>query len=155
MPKSIDMLMKRVSCLADGGLYGQRERWVALVAPPDFLGCFSDEAIPLRQVAHITICISQDYFAAEMPWWKILWLAVLAGIYLSFGGALLYFVGGQVPAISASVCHICRRPFHLGVFIFDWEDHSTCSTCFACKDLTGSLWVYVRGHRNLKWQTVF
>lgn len=42
-------------------------------------------------------------FAAEMPWWKILWLAVLAGIYLSFGGALLYFVAGQMPEVTASV----------------------------------------------------
>ena len=32
-----------------------------------------------------------------------MWLAVLAGIYLSFGGALLYFVGGQLPEITESV----------------------------------------------------
>ena len=40
---------------------------------------------------------------AEMPWWKILWLAVLAGIYLSFGCALDYYVGGQLPQITESV----------------------------------------------------
>ena len=42
-------------------------------------------------------------FVAEMPWWKILWLAVLAGIYLSFGGALVLFVSGQMPEVTASV----------------------------------------------------
>jgi formate/nitrite transporter len=36
---------------------------------------------------------------AVMPWWKTLWLGVLAGVYLSFGGALILFVGGQVPQI--------------------------------------------------------
>ena len=38
-----------------------------------------------------------------MAWWKTLWLGFLAGIYLSFGGALLYFIGGQTPEIQTSV----------------------------------------------------
>lgn len=37
---------------------------------------------------------------AVEPWWKILWLGVLAGIYLSFAGALSEFVGGQMPQIA-------------------------------------------------------
>ncbi|KAK9813119.1 hypothetical protein WJX72_009361 [[Myrmecia] bisecta] len=36
---------------------------------------------------------------AQMPWWKTLWLAVLAGFYLSFGGCLSFAVGGQMPAV--------------------------------------------------------
>ncbi|KAK9825754.1 hypothetical protein WJX74_004634 [Apatococcus lobatus] len=39
---------------------------------------------------------------ARQPWWKTLWLAVLAGVYLSFGGALAYAVGGQMPETQTS-----------------------------------------------------
>ncbi len=50
-----------------------------------------------------------------------MWLGVLAGIYLSFGGALLYFVGGQLPEISATVgrCIILIAKIYKPFLAFD------------------------------------
>ncbi|CAK0783900.1 hypothetical protein CVIRNUC_007100 [Coccomyxa viridis] len=38
---------------------------------------------------------------AETAWWKTFLLGVLAGVYIAFGGALSYAIGGQVPQTEA------------------------------------------------------
>ena len=48
-----------------------------------------------------TGCRGKAVLQARMPWWKTLWLGVIAGIYLSFGGALAYAVGGRLPETYA------------------------------------------------------
>lgn len=37
---------------------------------------------------------------ARQPWWKTFWLGILAGIYLSLGGALALAVGGTLPLLQ-------------------------------------------------------
>ncbi|KAK9793726.1 hypothetical protein WJX73_002446 [Symbiochloris irregularis] len=39
---------------------------------------------------------------ARQPWWKTFWLGILAGVYLSLGGAFSYSVGGQLPQLMQS-----------------------------------------------------
>ena len=43
-----------------------------------------------------------DTYQAKLPWWKTLYLGILAGAYIGFGCALALSVGGAVPGIIGS-----------------------------------------------------
>ncbi|CAL5225938.1 g8733 [Coccomyxa viridis] len=74
---------------------------------------------------------------AETPWWKTLLLGILAGVYVSFAGALSYTVGGEVndirranPGVQKLLFGAFGVPFGLALIIICGADLFTANTCF-------------------------
>jgi hypothetical protein len=58
---------------------------------------------------------------AKLPWWKTLYLGILAGAYIGFGCALALSVGGAVPGIvSAGALGVQRILFGAFGLPFGW-----------------------------------
>lgn len=78
-----------------------------------------------------TLCLTHHLSVHRQPWWKTLWLAVLAGIYLSFGGMTAdraSFAYIQLPGSVA--CKGSRTPFQGAALLLmkHWHEDPTIST---------------------------
>ena len=83
------------------------------VAPcsDSMLAGISAHAYPCPKLMHVVwMCLVLDRMSnPSVCRWKTFLLGVLAGVYIAFGGALSYAIGGQVPQVQPLQLQYLRK----------------------------------------------
>ena len=75
------------------------------------LAGISAHAYPCPKLMHVVwMCLVLDRMSnSSVCRWKTFLLGVLAGVYIAFGGALSYAIGGQVPQVQPLQLQYLRK----------------------------------------------